>query len=129
MANLYWAVWEEGSPDPDYEENIVTDCGQDDYDQFLMVNLGVMEATDGKFKPNGNVTEEEAAVIMYKVCAIADPNLLDDFSNNADITSSLLEYGVIDESGDNAYKNSEKITGRLALVRCNRLYDAIFETE
>lgn len=128
MANMYWAMYEEGSPDPDYEEDIVKDCGQDNFDQFLMVKLGVMEAKDGKFNPNKNLTEEEAAVIMYNICRIADPNLVDD-GNATQIVENLLDYGVIDEIGENLFNASDKITGRLALVRCNRLYEAVFGEE
>ncbi len=128
MGNLYWTMWEKGSPDPDYEENVVTDCGQDDYDPFLMVKLGAMDAPGGKFNPNGNVTQEEAAVIMYKICNIADPKYMEKLSTDKEMVDACMELGVMEASGDNAYGASEKITGRLALVRCNRLFDAIFES-
>jgi len=127
MANLYWALHEDGSDEPEYKENVVKDCGNDDFDQFLMVSLGVMEAKDGKFNPNGNLTQEEAAVIMYRICNIANPGYLDKSIDPKGIINAFNENSVIDESGDNAYNAAAKITGRLALVRCNRLYEAIFE--
>ena len=126
MANLYWNVWEEGSPEPEYEEGVVKDCGQDDYDQFLMVALGVMEAPNGRFHPNGNVTEEEAAVIMYQLCAIADPNVAEPTENRAEMVEICLNSEVMEKSGNNSYSPQKNITGRLALVRCNRLYQIIF---
>ncbi len=126
MANLYWTVWEEGAPEPDYEENVVKDCGTDDYDQFLMVKLGVMDAPSGKFNPNGNLTQEEAAVIIYKICSIADPNVAEPIENKDQMVEICVNSGVMETSGDNLYAASDKITGRLALVRCNRTYEAIF---
>lgn len=129
MANLYWTIWEEGSPDPEYEEKVVTDCGEDDYDQFLMVKLGIMDAPGGKFKPNDNITQEAATVAMFKICAAADPNLLEKVTDDKAIPYEMIAYGVTDETGDNAYDGAKKITGRLALVRCNRLYEAIFGEE
>lgn len=78
MATLYWTVWEEGSPMPEYEEGVVTDCGSDDYDQYLMVALGLMEAPNGKFNPNGKLTEAEAIQIIYHVVAKSNPSILDD---------------------------------------------------
>ncbi|MDD3244006.1 MAG: hypothetical protein PHD32_09820 [Eubacteriales bacterium] len=125
-ANLYWNVWEDGSPNPDYEEGVVTDCGQDDYNPFLMVKLGVMEAPNGKFNPNGQLTEEEAAVILYQVCSLADPAVAAPITDKAEMVETCKGAGMMDESGDNAYTAEKSITGRLALVRCNRLFDAIF---
>lgn len=127
MRNLYWMVWEEGSPDPDYEEGLVTDCGQDDYDQFLMVSLGVMDAPGGKFSPNANLTQEEAALILYDICSLADPSYFEELSEGGNQIYFSLNYGIMDENGDNGYRPEEKITCKLALVRCNRLFEAIFE--
>lgn len=127
MNTMYWTMWEEGSPEPEYVEGIVTDCGQDDYSQFLMVNLGVMDAPNGKFNPNGQLTEEEAAYIMFNLCAIADPNICEQTDDREGIALGLIEAGVADESGDNLYTSDKPITGRLALVRCNRLYTYMFD--
>lgn len=126
MSNLYWTVWEEGSAQPEYEEGIVTDCGDDDYAQFLMVKLGVMSAENGKFNPNQNLTQEEAAVIMYQICALADPKVAETIEDKAEMVQICINSNVMDESGENKYTAESKITGQLALVRCNRLYEAIF---
>ena len=127
MANLYGIISELDEPYPDYRDGIVKDCGQDDYDQFLMVHLGVMEAPGGRFEPNKTLTENEAALIMYKVAALADPEYFDAGLNDAGIMKLLADYGVIDKRGPGALQANEKLTNRLALVRLGRLYDAVFE--
>ena len=113
--------------DYDYEEGIVIDCGQDDYDPFLLVKLGVTPAPHGKFSPNQNLTEEEALLIMIRICALADPALIDDTTVAAEAVSICLDNDVIELNGYNVYTAAKKITGQLALVRCNHLYSAIFE--
>ncbi|MCL2112089.1 MAG: hypothetical protein FWH32_07595 [Clostridiales bacterium] len=125
-ANLYWSLWEEWMPEPDYRNGVVTDCGQDDYDQFLMVELGLMEATGGRFRPTGNLTEEEAAVIFYRICAMSTPEGEDPTDTVGDMVEACIDAGVMDLSGENAYNAGENITGRLALVRLNRLFEYLF---
>ncbi len=127
MAGLYYDVWEEGSKNPDYEEGIVTDCGNDDFDQFLMVKLGLMDAPNGRFNPNGNLTELEAGIIMYNTIFIADPQLVKKYDNPNDIIEVYLDNNVIEKDGNNVYNADKKITGQLALVRLNRLYNIIYE--
>ena len=77
MSTLYATVAEDYTEWPDYEEGVVTDSGQDDYDEFLMVWLGVMDAPGGRFEPTQAITEREAVVIMYQVMALSDPYWLD----------------------------------------------------
>jgi len=128
MTTLYWSVLYSDDPLPDYIENIVSDCGQDDYDQFLMVHLGVMEAKDGKFEPAKPLTEKEAALIMYRIVCLADPELLEEYGPaEKDILEFYSDYGIFDKSGPNEYMASENLTNRLALVRLSRLFDVFFE--
>ena len=125
MTTLYGTMSEDDDPYPEYIEGMVTDCGQDDYDQFLMVYLGVMEAQGGMFNPARTLPEREALLIMYRVCLLADP----DFFNNLN-ESGIIEYfrnnNVTNSSGNNIYSAAERLTNRLALVRLSRLYNAVF---
>ncbi|MCL1895852.1 MAG: hypothetical protein FWG03_04830 [Clostridiales bacterium] len=127
MANLYDAVTEDDDPFPDYREGVVTDCGRDDYDQFLMVHLGVMEAKGGRFEPAKALTEEEAALIMYRVCALADPDYFDADFDGDEMVGFYYDIGVFDEDGPGAYEAAGKLSNRLALVRLSRLYNDVFE--
>ena len=128
MTTLYWSFLYSDDPLPDYIENVVNDCGQDDYDQFLMVHLGVMEAKDGKFEPARPLTEKEAATIMYRIVDLADPELLEEYGpGEADIMEFYSDYGIIDKNGPNEYQGAENLTNRLALVRLSRLFDVFFE--
>ena len=125
---LYGDISDADEPYPDYIENIVQDCGQDDYDQFLMVHLGVMEAKGGSFEPGKALTESDALSIMYQIVTLADPNILSDYgSNMADILEFYMDYGIVEESGNNEYRESDNLTNRLALVRISRLFDMLFE--
>ena len=130
MSTLYGSFSESDDPYPDYEENVVTDCGQDDYDQFLMVKLGIMEAPGGRFEPNRPLTEQEAAIAMYRTMEAADPEYMTEFADmdaaEEDILAFCLEWEVIEQDGGNAYRAQESLTNRLALVRLSRLYQAIY---
>ena len=111
---------------PDYIEGIVTDSGQDDYDQFLMVHLGLMKAPGGRFEPNRPITEQEAALLMYRVSALADPDWFGSDESDNDILEFYLEYGIIDTSGNNALNENQNLTNRLALVRISKFFEAVF---
>jgi len=126
MFTLYATVAEDYTEWPEYEEGVITDSGQDVYNEFLMVWLGVMDAPGGRFDPTQPVTEREAAIIMYQVMALSDPYWLDFLDNEADILDIYIDAGVIDDSGPNSYRPDERLTNRLALVRLGRLYIAIF---
>ena len=127
MSTLYGTVSEEDYPYPDYVENVVTDCGEDDYDQFLMVHLGVMQAPGGLFEPLKPITQQEAAIIMYRVSALSDPDWFDMNADDADIMDFYTEAIVLEENGPNAFAPEESITNRLALVRLSRFYNTVFE--
>ncbi|MEG2152143.1 MAG: hypothetical protein RRZ71_02665 [Clostridia bacterium] len=126
MTNLYFTVVDENTEILEYEDGIVTDCGSDDYSQFLMAKLGFMEAKGGKFAPNDALTEEEAAKILYNVVITATK--VDDGVETAmeDIIAELTDAKIIDDIPENTYQAANKITGQLALVRCNRLWEFFF---
>ena len=126
MTTLFYYVSEEDDPFPDYREGVVTDCGEDDYDQFFMVHLGLMDAPGGRFEPNRPMTEIDTSLIMYRIIALADPDFVDASLSEASILELLEEIGVFD-GALNAYKAAENLTNKLALVRLSRLFDAIFE--
>ena len=112
---------------PDIRGEVADVYDGTDYNESLMVWLGVMETTDGSFESQKSLTEHEAALILYKVVLMAsDPELtLDDFDDEA-IIKEFLEKGILNETGDGAYQPDEKLSKRLAMVRMSKLYDEIF---
>ena len=126
MTTLYGYMHEgDDDPYPDYVEGVVTDCGQDDYDEFMMVYLGLMDAPGGRFEPNKAMSQDEAALIMYRTMAVADPEFLDDTHDLAEIMELFMDVEVVDKSGPNAYQATKNLSNKLALVRLNRLFEAI----
>ncbi|MEG2950571.1 MAG: hypothetical protein RR946_07765 [Clostridia bacterium] len=126
MAMIYYSTVDENAELPTYEEGIVTDCGANDINQFLMVHLGVMDAPDGRFSPNETLTEEQAMRILYDI-TIKGTGVDDGTAvSTEDMLAELTEAGVVAESGENAYQAEKPITSQLALVRCNRLYNYLF---
>ncbi|MCL2169094.1 MAG: hypothetical protein FWB74_03615 [Defluviitaleaceae bacterium] len=112
---------------PEYEEGVVTDGGQDSYDFWLMVHLGVMDAPGGRFNPNQPITELDAALIMYRVAAYADPQWFWDDADDDQILDWLFEIEALEDAGPNTLNDNESLTMRLAMVRLARFYDAVFD--
>jgi hypothetical protein len=127
MTTMFATMLEEDYDFPEYVEGMVTDSGHDDYDEFLMVYLGVMEAPGGRFDPRGSLTEKEAALIMYRVAALADPEWFWDDATDEDILDWLFDITVIEGDGPNTLQETEPLTNSLALVRLSRLYSGVFE--
>ena len=92
-----------------------------------MVWLGVMDAPGGLFEPVKPITQGEAALIMYYVAELADPDYFDYGFDDEDILLFLKEFKVHDEDGPNAFDPGENLTNRLALVRLSRFFDVVFE--
>jgi hypothetical protein len=111
---------------PDYQEGVILDGGQGSYDAFLMIYLGVMDAPGGRFNPSGTLTQREAALIMYRVSEMADPDWFGRNANDRYILSWLYDIDVLEHSGPNTFNDTAVLTNRLALVRLARLYDAVF---
>ncbi len=110
---------------PDYEEGVVTDCGNEDYEEFLMVHLGLMEAPDGKFEPNKPITQQEALNIMYGTALAAQGDAIE--YAEEDMIAEFESIGAINDMDENTYDAESPSTVKLSLVRCSRLYSYIFE--
>ena len=106
------------------------------YDEGLMDWLGMMDgATDGSFNArkevneNGgtqSMTERDGALTMYKVVFVAnDPALTKDDFDDDEIIQKLLDAGVLADEGPDVYEPDKKLSYRLAMVRLERLYQAI----
>jgi hypothetical protein len=129
MAAFYNAFSEKDEMYPDFDSDMARDCGKDDYDQFMMVHLGAMEAQGGYFEPMKGLTEERAASIMCKTVALAIPDFFGAGQDENGIMEALKACGVFDETESGAYQAPEKLTNKLALIRIGRLYDAVFSNE
>lgn len=114
----------QSNPYPDYEDGLITDTISewDLWHQFVMVYLGVMEAPDGMFDASGTLTEREAALILYKVTALAidDPDILDADVDESFVSELFDRANVFDRTGPNAFNGPERLTNRLAMVRSVR---------
>ena len=112
------------NPYPDYEEGLVTDgtSSWDLWHWFIVVKLGVMDAPGGIFNPTGSLTQREAAIMIYRISAIAlnDPGDLDINLSDDEIIEWFISKKIINISGPNEYQESERLTNRLAMVRTVR---------
>ena len=100
----------------DYVDGVVTDCGADDYAQFLLVDLGIMDAPNGKFSPLGTVTQKEALEMMARVLSAAYGQEY----TAEEIASEFTEYEIFGGAKENDYKADEKLSKELALIRAYR---------
>lgn len=110
----------------EYEEGLITDCGDNDMDAWFVVKNGIMQAYSGKFTPYGNATEEEFALIMYRTLYLADPEYFDNLTSADDVLTFFCEAGVLDEN-ESVYSAAQKLTGAKMLVRINRMMKSVFE--
>jgi hypothetical protein len=83
---------------------------------------------DGK-EPINSLTEKEAAQLMCEITLMTIPDFFEAGDDETLVMETLTALGVFNEYGPDAYQASEKLTNRLALVRMNRLYDAIFSND
>jgi hypothetical protein len=68
MSTLFGSFSESDDPYPDYEEDIVTDCGQDDYDQFLLGEQSAwLETAAGGFHDAQFYHQELVIIILPAV--------------------------------------------------------------
>ena len=129
MTVMYIYMLEEDFDTGDFEaflEGIdISDCG-DDAGPYFMLYLGVMEALNGRFEPARSLTELEAALIMYRVSALADPVYFDLSYTDENIVQAFYNLEVFDRSGPNVLNEAERLTVRLALVRCSRFFEAVY---
>ena len=85
----------------------------------VMVGLGLMDAPDGKFNPNGSLTEREAMQIMYMTIEVARNRSIATYGEMAESSfiPELMEWGILGTDGPNAYRGDEKLSIKLALAR------------
>jgi hypothetical protein len=124
---LYYYINPDGLPY--YDATLVTDSGADNYSEFMMAYMGIMEAPNGLFSPNRAVTQREAMIILYKTWTLASnpgATVEDLVYTEDDVKQLFLDTGVFDETGENSYNPDEKLSKKLALVWINRLDKAIF---
>ena len=118
----YENIWQ-----PYYVEGMIIDSGAgDSYAMFLMVYLGFMNAENGRFNPSGTITELEAALIMFRVAQLADPDIFDSNNSDSDILEFLREMGIINTEGANALNEAVPLTNRLAMVRLGLSADVLY---
>ena len=128
MSTWYTWVSEDEGAYPDYEEGVVTDCGDEDYDQFLMVYLGLMDAPSGKFEPNRPLSQKEAAVIMYRVAYSADPEWFEEYGED-EILEFYFENELLSEGPEaksDVFRENENLTNKQALVRLSMFFEALY---
>ena len=129
MMVMYIYMLENDFSYEDFEEflleSMLVDCSGD-AGPNLMVYLGVMEAPNGIFNPARSLTEREAALIMYRVSALADPVYFDANYSDTHIIQAFYNLNIFDSSGPNAFNEYDRLTVRLALVRCYRFFEEIF---
>ena len=127
---LFYYMWPDGLVY--YDGDLIKDCGVDDYSEFLMATLGLMDAPDGYFDPHSSVTQGEAMKILYQVYLMSLNNTTDlnaiGFDENEAI-KFFTESGVFSESGENGYNPNEKLSKKIALARSGILDDWIFDEE
>jgi len=141
FADLMFAIHSLVLPD-DFEElpmfltsfPEITDCGTKDYLMaFVMLNFGLMDAPDGKFDPQGSLTEREAMLIMYKMIRFGRDQSVtpEDLAGvtEEDAIKYFTEMGVFDESTPNVYQPDEKLIRKSALVRIGRFILSEFDID
>ena len=130
FAGLMYTLFNNIHPEglPPFEKNVVTDCGENCYSEFLMVRLGVMEAPGGRFEPHKSLTQREAIRIIYQIRMLAqNPGL--SIGNTAYDENKAVELfhreGILDKKA-NVYQPEEKMSKKLALVLNSRVDKLLF---
>ena len=113
------------NPYPEYRPGVIEDnvSNWDLFHWFVPVALGVMDAPGGSFHPTGPVTQQEAAVMIYRIGAIAlnDPDVLDPDADEETIINWFRELEIIDDVEDpDVFEATEKLSNRQTMVRTVR---------
>lgn len=121
MHTLFYNLYPEILPD--YDKNLITDCTEYSYSEFLMAYLGVMEAPDGIFEPHKSLTQREALRIIYLTYMLAQNTglKLEDISYSEVEASALLESEGIFDSDNNTYEPDTRLSKKQALVWISRV--------
>ena len=106
-----------------------------EYDESMMDWLGLMDASDDGMSSrmevaelNGiqSMTERDGALTMFKVLVIAnDPSVTKDDFDDEEIIQKLFDADVLTDEGPDAYEPDKRLSYRLAMVRVEKLYQAI----
>ena len=121
-----FSTWPGGHPD--IKDTDVPQYKGKDYDEAMMAWFGLMDvAADGSFDAHKSLTERDGALNMFKILLIAnDPSLANgDFDDEA-LLKKLFDIGILTDSGPDAFEPDKKLSYRLAMVRLDRLYKAIY---
>ena len=121
MFMLYYNMYPDGLPY--YNKNLVTDCGDDNYSEFMMAYLGIMEAPGGLFNPSKSLTERDALRIMYQAWMLAsNPGMVlrDINYDEKEALDMFTKNGIFDNS-QNIFKPDEKLSKKSALVWVSRM--------
>jgi len=105
------------------KDEYVTDCGQANLCEAMMVYLGVMSAPDGNFEPQRSMTELEGTLMMYIVSEMADKQnvTIDDFDED-EVIQLLYEWGVLENEGPDVFEPDKKLTGKTLMVRIAKMF-------
>jgi hypothetical protein len=98
---------------PEYVDGVITDGGHDYYAMYVMVYFGLMDAPNGRFNPQGTLTQHEAATILSGLFDMGGMSLME----------FLFEFDIIEPDGPNAFNPEARLTNRLAMVRMARMFE------
>ena len=85
-----------------------------------LTDMGIINGSDGKFRPNDNVTRAETAAIICRLLRI-EPNITGKFDDVPDeywaagYIGALAEQGMIDGTADGLFSPEESVTYEQAL--------------
>ncbi len=85
-----------------------------------LTNMGIINGSDGKFRPNDNVTRAETAAIICRLLRI-EPDITEKFDDVPDeywaagYIGALAEQGMIDGTADGLFSPEESVTYEQAL--------------
>ena len=134
FADLMFMLFSHINPEglPSYDKDLVTDSGEDNYSEFMMAYLGLMEAPGGIFKPYKSLTQRDAVKILYQTWMLAanpDLKIKDLTYNEAEAVEFFVNNGVLNEGGENMFHPEEKMSKKLALVWIGRMDRWVFPEE
>ena len=129
-ADLMFMLFYYINPDglPYYDKDLITDCGDDDYSEFMMAYLGIMEAPGGLFEPHKSMAQQEGLRIMYLTWKLAsEPGAVvkDIVYSEREALDLFSENGIFDKS-ENIYQPDEKLSKKSALVWASRMDRWVF---
>ena len=134
FADLMFMLFYHMNPEglPYYDKDLVTDSGEDNYSEFMMASLGLMEAPGGIFQPHKSMSQRDAVKILYQTWMLAanpDLEIKDLIYNEDEAVEFLINNEVLNEDGENVFQPEEKMSKKLALVWISRIDRWVFPEE